>query len=78
MPFSRGSFSPRDQTPVSYFSCIDRRILYASATWEAPEMSLLTPKSLGHTHITARPALWEEGLHRDAKHGKVDERLGWE
>ena len=57
---------------------IRKWILDHYATWEAPEMSLLTPNSLGHTHITARPALWEEGLHRDAKHGKVDERLGWE
>ena len=28
MPFSRGSFRPRDQTQVSWVSCIGREILY--------------------------------------------------
>ena len=28
MPSSRGSFQPRDQTHVSYTSCIGRRVLY--------------------------------------------------
>ena len=28
MPSSRGSFQPRDQTSVSYVSCIGRRVLY--------------------------------------------------
>ena len=65
-------------------------VLQVSPVVETPTFSEVTeedrkcdfddfaPKSLGHTHITARPALWEEGLHRDAKHGKVDERLGRE
>ena len=26
--FSRGSFRPRDQTPISYISCIGRQVLY--------------------------------------------------
>ena len=34
--FSRGSSWPRNQTCVSYGSCIGRRILYHWATWEAP------------------------------------------
>ena len=33
--FSRGSSLPKDQTHVSWFSCIDRWILYNCATWEA-------------------------------------------
>ena len=32
----RGSSQPRDWTHVSCISCIDRQILYHSATWEAP------------------------------------------
>ena len=37
-----GDFSqPRDQTCVSYFSCIGRQILYQWATWEAQAFSLL-------------------------------------
>ena len=28
MPFSRGSFPPRDRTRVSYISCIDRQVFY--------------------------------------------------
>ena len=35
MPFTRGSSQSRDQTHVSYVSCIDRQVLTASATWEA-------------------------------------------
>ena len=34
--FSRGSSWPRNQTCVSYGSCIGRRILYHWATWEDP------------------------------------------
>ena len=33
IPFSRGSFQPRDQTHVS---CIGRLILYHCVTWEVP------------------------------------------
>ena len=33
--FSRGSSWPRNQTHISYVSCIGRLILYLSATWEA-------------------------------------------
>ena len=32
---SRGSYQPRDQTFVSYVSCIGRRILSRSTTWKA-------------------------------------------
>ena len=35
MPFSRGFFPLRDQTPVFYISCTGKKILYSSATWEA-------------------------------------------
>ena len=35
MPFSRGSSQLRDQIRVFCVSCICRRILYHSATWEA-------------------------------------------
>ena len=35
LPSSRASFRPRDWTRVSYVSCIDRRVLYHWATWEA-------------------------------------------
>ena len=33
--FSRGSSQPRDQTWVSYVSCIGRWVLYLGTTWEA-------------------------------------------
>ena len=35
LPSSRASFRPRDWTRISYVSCIDRRVLYHWATWEA-------------------------------------------
>ena len=34
MPSSTGSSWPRDQTHVTYVSCIGRRILYHCSTWE--------------------------------------------
>ena len=34
VPFSRGSSWPRDQTQVSYVSCIGSQILYHCTTWE--------------------------------------------
>ena len=36
MPSSRGSSQPRDLIHISYIFCIGKRILYTSATWEAP------------------------------------------
>ena len=41
VPFSpsRGSSQPRDQTHISCSSCIDRRILYHSSTWEVLVLS---------------------------------------
>ena len=33
--YSRESFQPRDQTHISFISCIDRCILYHGITWEA-------------------------------------------
>ena len=35
MPSSRGSSQPRDQTHVSYVSCIDRQILYHLGSHES-------------------------------------------
>ena len=39
MPSFRGSSQPRDQTHISYVSCIDRQVCFffftTSATWEA-------------------------------------------
>ena len=35
MPSSRGSSPPRDQTQVSYISCIGRWFFTTNATWEA-------------------------------------------
>ena len=35
MPYVRGSSPPRDQTRISYVSCIGRWFFTTSATWEA-------------------------------------------
>ena len=46
MPSSRGSFQPKDQTCISYVSCIGRRSLFTtSATWKA-HVWLAKPKIL--------------------------------
>ena len=34
MTSSWGSYRPKDQTCISYVSCIGRQVLYDSATWE--------------------------------------------
>ena len=46
--FFRGSSWPRDQTPVSWVSCIGRRILYHCAAWEV--LRSFSIKGLPSTH----------------------------
>ena len=46
MPSSRGASQPKDQTLVSYVSCIVRRVLYSSATWEASLFCVISQISL--------------------------------
>ena len=36
IPFSRGSYQPRNRTHISCVSSFGRHILYHGATWEAP------------------------------------------
>ena len=52
---SRGSSRPRDQTCLSFVSCIGRQILYHCATWEAPHCLLgkckLVPQGSTTTHL---------------------------
>ena len=51
MPSSKGSPRPRDQTWVSFVSCISRQILYCWATKEALECHyFFTKASISHTH----------------------------
>ena len=38
LPSSRESSIPRDQTHISYVSCIGQRVLITSANWEAQEV----------------------------------------
>ena len=38
MVSSRGSSQHRDQTRVSYLSCIGRQVLTTNTTWEAPNI----------------------------------------
>ena len=44
MPSSRGSFWLRDQTCMSYVSCIGRWVLYHSRHLESPVLSVVLPK----------------------------------
>ena len=46
VPFSRGSSWPRDQTCVSYISCIGRQVLYHCATWERNWLIGIWPQRL--------------------------------
>ena len=45
VPSSRESSRPRDQTHISYVSCIDRQFPHHSATWEAPSHQYTSPKT---------------------------------
>ena len=42
MPSSSGSSRPRDQTQVSYVSCIASKFFTVSATWEVPYKILIS------------------------------------
>ena len=53
---SRGSSRPRDQTHISYVSCIGRRVLYHSTTWEAP---LLVRWSSYTAHLMLTATFWD-------------------
>ena len=48
MPSSRGSSQPRDQTQVSYVSCIGRGILYHYCHLRRPEQARIKPNFDGH------------------------------
>ena len=45
-PSSRGSSQPRNQTHISYISCIGRRFFTTSTTWEAQEEMCFVLKML--------------------------------
>ena len=66
MPSSRGSSQSRDQTHISYFSCIGRWILPTSATWESlvesRRMHLGHP--CGSQDLTYLHVVWLPGLSK--------------
>ena len=53
MPSSRGSFRPMDWTHISHVSCISRRVLYTSTTWEA--LLLLLLRRFSRVRLCATP-----------------------
>ena len=61
MPSSRGSSQPKDQTRISYVSCIGRWVLYHQCHLGSPHTSLCFPKSI-HLEIwqtwTKQLAVW--------------------
>ena len=58
MPSSRGSFRPRDRTPISYVFCTGRQFFTTSATWEAQWFILFaTPWSI-QSMASSRPECW--------------------
>ena len=48
MPSPRGSSQPRDGTPVSYVSCIDRLVLYPQCHLGSPQIHYQPIKSFVH------------------------------
>ena len=52
--YSRGSSWPRNQTWVSFVSCIGRWILYHCATWEAQLHSRFYPKFLTYVSSSSQ------------------------
>ena len=59
-PFSRGSFQPKDQTPVTYISCIGRRVLTSGATWLLAVFTYLHTCVLSHVQLFA--TLWTQPI----------------
>ena len=83
MPSSRGSSRPMDWTHISHVSCISRRVLYTSTTWEALLLLLLlsrfsrvrlcaTPETAAHQALLSlgfsRQEHWS-GLPSPPMHG---------
>ena len=55
MPSSRGSSQPRNQTRISYVSCIGRQVLCHWATWEAPRTS---HRSINIAMVQTEGTIW--------------------
>ena len=53
--YSRGSYPPRDQTCVSYVSCIGRRVLYHYHHPEALKFLSIPPKCSGLSTTNSIP-----------------------
>ena len=73
MPFSRGSTQPRDQTHVSYVSCIGRRVLYHQHHLEG-----LTEDSVLVLVVQLCPTLWDPmdcSLPGSSVHGILQARI---
>ena len=55
VPSSRGSSRPKDQTHISYVSCIGRQFSTTSATWEAPFSHFSSVQSLIRVRLFVTP-----------------------
>ena len=57
MPSSRGSSRPRDQTHISYISCIGRRVLYHSCNLGSPITQCVLNKATEQFMLLLKQAL---------------------
>ena len=77
MPFSRGSSQPRDRTLVSYVSCIGRRVLSTSATYNSCLNKAYAPLIFSMRHITAFPHSGTRGTLQSYMWGSLLNSKSW-
>ena len=63
LPFSRGSSWPRDQTHISYISCISRLVLYHWHHLGSPQIGKVLCKLDWVYHISFNPDLSDSRTH---------------
>ena len=65
--FSGGSFWPKDQTHVSWISCIGRQILYHCTTREAPQdlITVMKPLKIHIQRSLITTPYWPLSIHQD-------------
>ena len=61
--YSRGSSWSRDQTCLSYISCIGRQILFHCTTWEAPLHGYMTRSCNKHSAKLSSCFFYAPGAH---------------